>query len=72
MDKSENIKQLFTKIQDRKDFFKKISDEFNVEVSTVETNWFSKGKVPKKYGVEDRVIMFMQKYIQLQNGVIIG
>ncbi len=73
MDRIENIKNLYTKINtDRKqDFFKEVAKEFEIEPSSVRVGWFTRYDIPKKYRVRDRLIEFMQKYIALQNSCFV-
>ena len=69
----ENIKALYgeIKMEDRKRFHAAIADEFNVEVSSVNSGWFSRFQIPAKYKVRENVIEFMQNYIANKNNVAV-
>ena len=69
MEVFKNIKNLYSKIKEMDlldDFLEKVSEEFKVERSTLETSWFSpnRWRIPKKYGVPERLNTFTQNYIK--------
>ena len=67
----DNIKNLHdNEVEDYKLFYSKVAEEFNLEVVSVETNWFMKYNITERYRVRQRLLEFMQNYIALQNGVL--
>jgi hypothetical protein len=66
MSKLDNIKTLYEKIQDKKDFWEKVAEEFGLRKSSIRTNWITRFEIPEKYGIQERLIAFMQNYISLQ------
>ncbi len=64
----DNIKNLYKLINNKDKFIKAISEEFDVEVNTIKTNWFAPSKyyIPKKYRVRERLIAIMQNWIRNQ------
>lgn len=72
MEKVDNIKSMWSQIDDKTDFLVKASKEFGRKVNTLRTHWFSKSN---NYGMPDaeidNVIKFMQNYLKAQNGVLI-
>lgn len=66
MNKIDNIKFLYDQVIDKKDLIEKVAQEFGVEISTVRTGWIARWEIPKKYQVQERLITFMQTYINLK------
>lgn len=66
MEKIENLKKLYSKVDDKKKFRQEVADEFYIKASSVRTNWFGNFEVPEKYGVLDRLIKFTENYLKNQ------
>lgn len=66
MGKIDNIKNLYEQIIDKKDFIEKVAEEFERSVSTIRIGWFIRFELPARDQVQDRLIKFMQTYINLK------
>lgn len=66
--KIDNIRFLFGQIEkgNRKEFFERVAAEFEMKATSVRVGWFTRFDIPDKYKVQDRLIAFMQKYINNQ------
>lgn len=61
-----NILHLYkTKVADKDDYIKKLSENYYVEETTIKTNWMSKGIFPKR--LVDSIHTFTVNYIVQQS-----
>tara|TARA_R110002051_G_C8374478_1_gene444101 strand:+ start:320 stop:526 length:207 start_codon:yes stop_codon:yes gene_type:complete len=66
----ENIKHLYTQIENKHGFIILLSHEFKLKPNSIRTNWFATFySVPNKH--QDRVIELLQNTIQRQNLVAV-
>lgn len=70
MDRTEEIKELFEKIIDRKDFFKKVSEKFGMRESSVRVGWFFRFEIPIKYNMHNQLVAYMEEYIDNQKEIL--
>ncbi|SFS30426.1 hypothetical protein [Lutibacter maritimus] len=74
MKKIDNIKNLFNDAaiqQDRNEFYEVVAKEFGLEVSSVRVGWFHRFEIPKKYKIQENLIVIMQNFIANKNAVMI-
>ncbi|QQV90504.1 hypothetical protein M1M24_gp39 [Polaribacter phage Freya_1] len=62
--KIDNIKFLFSQIEDKKDLIEKVASEFGLEISSVRVGWFTRFEIPTKYKVQDNLIIYLQNYLK--------
>ncbi len=62
----DNIKNLFDKVEDKQDFYEKISHEFGIAASSARINWFTNFQIPNKYKLRENLILYMHNYISNQ------
>ena len=61
-----NIMDMYeNNIIDQADYRSKVSEYFKVKESSVRVGWFHRQEFPTKYRVIENLIVFTQKYIQL-------
>lgn len=66
-EKIEMLKDLYSKIDNKKKFREAVAEKFHIKPSSVRTNWFgNRFEVPEKYGVLDRVLEFTKEYVKNQ------
>ena len=62
--KIDNIKFLFSQVENKKDLIEKVANEFGLEISSVRIGWFTRFEIPTKYKVQDHLITYLQNYIK--------
>ena len=65
----DNIKALDKQLKDlglKEEFIELASEEFEVEKSTVRSNYLSRGEISSKRGYRDEFIKYLQNYIRLK------
>ena len=66
MNKTENIKNLWSQVKDKKEFIVAIADHYGMKPRSVENHWFSKYfSIPSRY--IDEVINILQSVIRNQS-----
>lgn len=67
MELLEQIKELYEKVEDKKDFHLAVAEEFELQYSSIRTNWFgSRFEIPTKYGIMKRLVKFTKDYLEKQ------
>ncbi len=67
MTKLENIKSLYSKVNDKPLFHQLVADKFGVKEVTVRVGWFYKFDLPSKYELQKNLKKFMRNYLIQQS-----
>ena len=63
----ERIKELFAKVEDKKDYQEAVAKKFKLKYASIRTNWFgNRFEIPETYGIREILITFTEDYLEKQ------